>query len=134
MAPAAVLTGLSVLLVEDDFMVSMLAEDILVEAGANVLLAMQPDPAMAIATRAAVDVAVLDVNLGEGRTSYPIAEVLRDRGIPFLFLTGYDESGLDAQFAGQPKLQKPYPAETLVEVVRALARRSGGPSAAPSPP
>lgn len=132
MAPAAVLAGLSVLLVEDDFMVSMLAEDILVAAGASVLLAMQPDPAIAIAAKAALDVAVLDVNLGEGRTSYPIADVLRDRQIPFLFLTGYDECGLDRQFESQLKLQKPYAPEALVEAVRALACGAGHPPAGPA--
>lgn len=131
MAPETVLAGLAVLLVEDDFMVSMLAEDILREAGASVLLAMQPDPAMAIAANAAIDVAVLDVNLGEGRTSYPVAETLRARQIPFLFLTGYDENGLDRRFESQLKLQKPYAAEVLVEAVRALAR-GGGDSSGPS--
>jgi DNA-binding response OmpR family regulator len=119
------LAGLSVLLVEDDFMVSMLAEDILLEAGAKVLLAMQLGAAMKIAADEAVDVAVLDVNLGDGRTSYPVAELLRTRHIPFMFLTGYDDCGLDRQFDSQPKLQKPYPAEALVEAVRALVRRDG---------
>lgn len=132
MASGAVLAGLSVLLVEDDFMVSMLAEDILAAAGAKVLLAMQPDPAMAIAAHGAVDVAVLDVNLGEGRTSYPIAAVLRERRIPFLFLTGYDECGLDREFESQPKLPKPYAPEVLVEAVRALARAAGAPPADPA--
>lgn len=128
MAHRAILTGLDVLLVEDDFMVSMLAEDILLEAGARVLLAMQPGPAMEIAAHATLDAAVLDVNLGEGRTSYPIAQVLRDREIPFLFLTGYDENGLDRQFENQLKLQKPYAPEALVEAVRALARGGEEPS------
>lgn len=125
MALQSDLAGLVVLVVEDDVMVSMLAEDVLTEAGAEVLLAMQPGAAMDIAQRGAVDAAVLDVNLGEGRTSYPIADLLCSRGVPFLFLTGYGENGVDDRFGDTATLRKPYAPHDLVEAVGAIARQCG---------
>lgn len=108
------LDGLTVMLVEDDVFVSMLAEDVLREAGATVLLAMRLELGLDFAANADLDFAVLDVNLGGGRTSFPVADLLKARGIPFLFLSGYDGDGFGEAYADYPKLQKPYsPAQLL---------------------
>lgn len=114
------LSGKTVLLVEDDVFVSMLAEDTLREAGARVLLALQLKLALELAATSSLDFAVLDVNLGGGRTSYPVADLLSGRGIPFLFLTGYDGAGFSEHYASHPKLQKPYTPEQLLRAIGEL--------------
>jgi DNA-binding response OmpR family regulator len=108
------LHGLTVLLVEDDVFVSMLAEDVLREAGAEVLLAMRLELGLQLAATADLDFAVLDVNLGQGRTSYPMADLLSERGIPFFFLTGYDGEGFSERYSDHLRLQKPYSPEQLL--------------------
>lgn len=111
----------TVLLVEDESIVSMLAEDVLQDAGYKVLLAMRLDEAMRIAVDAQFDVAVLDVNLGGGETSYPVAEILHRRGIPFVFATGYDRAGLNNKFSDCRLLQKPYAPPRLLSELAALS-------------
>ena len=67
--------------------------------------------------------ALLDVNLG-GEKSYPVAEVLALRGIPFAFSTGYRDHGEQTDFAGRPLLTKPYSIADL-ETVFAQMRAEG---------
>lgn len=90
MATWDTLQGLTVLLVEDESMVSMLAEDVFLDAGCVVLLAMRLREALEIARTEKLDFAVLDVNLGGGDTSYPVAELLEEREVPYMFATGYE--------------------------------------------
>lgn len=101
------LHGRRVLLVEDESLVAMLAEDMLMELGCEVVVAMRLDKALAQARTGSFDAAVLDVNLGEAR-SYPIADVLFERCLPFLFATGYGAEGVEAAYRSVPVLQKPY--------------------------
>ncbi|WP_244476591.1 MULTISPECIES: response regulator [unclassified Methylobacterium] len=105
--PMTVLNGRRVLLVEDESLVAMLAEDMLMDLGCEVVLAMRLDKALALARTETFDAAVLDVNLGEAR-SYPIADVLFERSLPFLFATGYGTQGLERAYQSVPVLQKPY--------------------------
>jgi len=125
MQPLPRLDGRTVLLVEDDSMVSMLTEDVLRDAGGDVVLAMRLAPALSIAHDDPISAAVLDINLGEGETRFPVAELLADRQIPFLFVTGYDCSGIDRRFAACPLLQKPYDPAVLVGAVAAIASGPG---------
>lgn len=113
-----------VLLVEDESLVSMYAEDVLTEAGFDVLLAMRLDEALDRAEAASFDLAVLDVNLGNGDTSYPVARRLRERGVPFVFATGYGSFALPDEFAAETLVQKPYDAVVLAALARErVARR-----------
>lgn len=122
MTEVSALNGRRVLLVEDESLVSLLAEDVLAEAGCVVLLAMRLAEAMELARSAEFDLAVLDINLGGGQTSYPVAEVLKARGKPFVFASGYSVEGFDPSFADQPSVQKPYSPKDLLSVAaRALA-------------
>lgn len=123
------LDGLTVLLVEDESIVAMLAEDMLLEAGCTVLLAARLEDALELASAAKVDLAVLDVNLGAGDTSYPVADLLAERGIPVVFATGYSADGLDPRYARCARIQKPYVAEVLVSA--AAAALAGGMAAPP---
>ncbi len=99
---------LRVLIVEDEGTVGMLFEDMLTELGYEVAaLAARLADGLRKAETGVFDFAILDVNL-DGRSSFPIAEVLMKRGIPFLFVTGYGARGLDPIFAGHPVLAKPF--------------------------
>ncbi len=108
-----------VLLVEDESLVAMAVEDTLTAIGCEVRLAMRLDAALRLAKTAAVDVAVLDVNLGQER-SYPVADALSHRNIPFLFVSGYGRRGLDAAYQDRPTLQKPYRADELARSIGEL--------------
>ncbi|WCS28265.1 response regulator [Methylobacterium sp. NMS14P] len=130
------LVGRRVLLVEDESLVAMLAEDMLLDLGCEVDVAMRLDKALGLARSEAFDLAVLDVNLGDAR-SYPVADLLFGRGIPFLFATGYGQRGLEVNYRGIPVLQKPYQAEPLEHLlVRLLtgeaSLRGGGRDLPPS--
>lgn len=108
------LGGRTVLLVEDESLVALMVEDVFTGAGCHVLLAMRLREGVEIAKAATLDFAVLDVNLGDGNNSYPIASELKRRGIPFMFVTGYGVAGLSAEFRDEAVIQKPYdPAELL---------------------
>lgn len=108
------LTGRSVLLVEDESLVSMMAEDALLDVGCKVQLAMRLDEGLAIAETADLDFAILDVNLGGGVLSYPIAAELKRRGIPFLFATGYTATDLAAHYTPAVVVEKPYTPKQLL--------------------
>jgi CheY-like chemotaxis protein len=100
--------GKRVLLVEDEGIVAMVVEDYLNELGYAVVgVAARLESGIQLAQDAAIDVAILDVNLA-GKLSYPIAELLHERGIPFLFATGYGTVGCPAEFRDVPILAKPY--------------------------
>jgi two-component SAPR family response regulator len=69
---------------------------------------------------------VLDINLGDGAV-YPIADTLAARGVPFVFVTGYDAESVDARFRNVPVLQKPIERDVLqrIFVVAAKAAVAG---------
>ncbi|GGA82919.1 response regulator [Brucella endophytica] len=91
----------------------MLIEDNLLDMGHEVAaMASRLTPALDLARTGSFDVAILDVNL-DGEPSYPIADVLRERGIPMIFASGYGPSGLDPNYAGTPILTKPFIAADL---------------------
>ncbi|MGH6794216.1 MAG: response regulator [Methylocella sp.] len=107
-----------VLIVEDEGMVAMLLEEMLTDLGHEVVAIVgRVDRAVELAFEAAVDVAVLDVNLN-GQQIYPVATALKSRGVPFVFATGYDNSGLNEEWRSVPTLQKPFQARDLERVMR----------------
>jgi len=69
------------------------------------------------------DIALLDVNL-RGESVLPVAEALRQRGRPFVLMSGYDRSDLPAAFVDVPFLAKPFDPNALVAVLRQLVERS----------
>ncbi|TGT57223.1 response regulator, partial [Mesorhizobium sp. M2E.F.Ca.ET.166.01.1.1] len=88
MQEKALLSGLQVLVVEDTFLVALDLSDQLTESGCEVIgPAASVEQALKQLDGIALDGAVLDVNL-QGERSFPIAELLASRGIPFVFLTG----------------------------------------------
>ena len=103
------LSGRRVLLVEDEALVAMLLETILEDMGCiPVGPAASVEDGLVMANDAEpLDAALLDVNIA-GRQVFPIAEALKTRGVPFVFSTGYGESGLPDEWRGHPTVQKPF--------------------------
>ena len=120
--PDRPLDGVRVLVVEDEPLVAMLLEDMLSDLGCTVVaVAGAVAEAVGRANAAALDAAILDINLGS-QSSEPVAEALAARGVPFVFATGYGESGVPEAFRGRPALQKPY---GMQDVARLLAQAIG---------
>src|SRR5947208_10923865 len=125
MTNAATLKGLRVLVVEDEMMVSMLIEDMLTDMGCTVVgPAARLDEAIDMVKASELDCAVLDVNLG-GQPIFPLADLLRERGKPFAFATGYGDAGLREEDRGAPVLQKPFREGDLARVLGELHSRVG---------
>jgi PAS domain S-box-containing protein len=110
-------SGHRVMIVEDEALVAMVLSHELTELGFTVVGTYSR---LADATAAArtndFDVAILDINLG-GEMVYPVAEVLLDRSIPFVFITGYASEGIEAQYTNVPVLQKPVDLEVLQRIL-----------------
>ena len=123
MAETPVLAGRRILVVEDEMMIAMLVEDMLLELGCTVV---GPVHALAEAlelarTEPGLDAALLDVNLA-GQPVFPVADALREKGVPAIFSTGYGDAGLREVDRGSPVLQKPFRAGDLA---RALGEALG---------
>ncbi len=113
------LTGLRVLVVEDEWLVAMLVEEYLNDLGCEVVgSASRLEDALEKARTLPIDIAVLDVNLA-GKLSYPVAEVLRKRNVPFLLATGYGVAALPDALRGTPVLAKPFVQDQLAAALQA---------------
>jgi CheY-like chemotaxis protein len=119
------LSGLRVLLAEDELHVLLLIEDFLKELGCEVQAVSTFDAALAAAASADVDAAVLDVNL-QGHTSFPAAEVLARRHIPIVFSSGYARRGQDETWSDRPWLQKPFLVQQLGQALRRALMQGRG--------
>lgn len=124
MTGEADLSGRRVLVIENDFHLAADAARALQGAGAVVL---GPCPNEEVARDRLrddrPDAVVLDINLGRG-PSFTLAEALRDRGIPFLFTTGYDLEVIPAEFDSLQRLQKPVQLHRIVGAVALLLGRA----------
>mgnify|MGYP001545754981 FL=1 len=121
------------LLVEDESLLLMLLEDMLPELGFDVAQsAATTESALAAVESREFDAAILDVNLA-GVASYPVADALAAKGIPFLFATGYGTAALPERFSGRPILEKPYGRQQLETALHALMRPVEGGMPAPMP-
>lgn len=126
--------GLRVLIVEDEGAVALLIEDMILDLGCEVVASVaQLDRACELARTIAVDLALLDLNL-DGTSSLPVARILHERQIPFIFSTGYGKLGVDDEFKFYPLLGKPFVIGDLKEKMSiALARHQEQISGAGSP-
>src|SRR5450759_4812834 len=113
-------SGRRVLVVEDEVLVAWLLEDMLADIGCAVVgPATSVNQALAMIDAEAIDVAVLDVNLN-GQLSYPIADALAARGVPFVFSTGYDKDRMLDGYKTFPVLQKPFHQSELSDILAKL--------------
>jgi CheY-like chemotaxis protein len=107
----------AIFLVEDEALIRMMIIGMLDELGHNVVAeAGNIQEGMVLAETAEFDVALLDINVG-GESIVPIAEIIRGRGLPFLFITGYAQIGLSEPFVEQPVLQKPFVITSLADAI-----------------
>lgn len=114
--------GLSVLVVEDETMVAFLAEDMLKELGCeSVWHAISVPRALQLLGEREPSLAILDVNLAGG-TVYPVAKLLQEKNIPFVFATGYGR--VPPPWNAHPVVAKPFKLDELETVLRtALEQR-----------
>jgi DNA-binding response OmpR family regulator len=102
------LAGRRILLAEDEYLIAMELQQELEKNGAEVV---GPTASIAETLRLSgsagpVDVAVLDIDLG-GQMAYPVADALRARNIPFIFISGFGPQGIRPEYADAPMLDKP---------------------------
>jgi CheY-like chemotaxis protein len=119
------LRGIRALIVEDEAIIAMTAEDMLEELGCvTTAIAATLGEAMAAAGRGGFDIALLDINLN-GTESLPVADRLLAAGIPFIFTTGYGSAGSGPDFHDVPLVTKPYQLRDLEEAMaKALGREA----------
>ncbi len=112
-----ILKGKRILVVEDEMLIALLFEDILADLDCAVVgPALKISPALSLARTADIDAAILDVNLG-GDSSFPVADILRQRGVPLIFASGYGAVGLPNEWQGRPVLPKPFVADDVAHVL-----------------
>ena len=116
-------SDLRVLVVEDEGLILMLLEEHLLDLGCRIVAtASRLDTALVQARSAPVNMAILDVNLA-GRLSYPVAMILIERHIPFIFATGYGAPAVPSEMQNVPILAKPFFREQLAKML-VSARKS----------
>ena len=118
--------GLRVLVVEDNLLIADTLCDLLTECGCEVVGPVPDmDRSMALIDSDRPDGALLDINLG-GTLSFPLASILEQRGVPFVFMTGYDEGVLfPPEFRKIRRLSKPFDAKDVSEVIEVWGRLAG---------
>lgn len=115
------LSGRRILVVEDEFFIADDIGQALTQLGAEVV---GPVPTLnqalqALDDGASVDAAVLDVNL-RNEPSFPIADVLLDRGVPFVFATGYSPTAIPPSYKHISHWVKPFDPKELVSALPGL--------------
>jgi PAS domain S-box-containing protein len=119
------LSGKRLLVVEDEFLVGMFVGRILSGLGASIVGPYgRLADALAAAGSERFDGAVLDLNL-HGESAEPLADRLSARGVPFLFITGYQREGLDQRYDHVPVLAKPIDATALNHALAKLFAPAG---------
>jgi two-component SAPR family response regulator len=102
------LSGLRVLVVEDDFLIAMDIKGAIERLGGHVIGPIgRLEQAQDLARREVFDAAILDVKL-DGEVTFPLAEELLTRGVPIVLATGYDVASLPENFQRVPHLRKPF--------------------------
>jgi CheY-like chemotaxis protein len=121
---ANAVAGRRILVVEDELMIRMLLDGMLEDLGYTMTAeAGAIDEAMALAKQGEFDAAILDVNLN-GQPITPVVEILIERGLPFVFATGYGQRGVPEAYRQNPTLQKPFQAEALEQALKAITPKT----------
>lgn len=108
---------LSILLVEDEVMIRMMVADMVETLGHQIAAeAGNIDEAMELAQFASFDLAIIDINL-KGIMSFPVAEAIASRQIPFILASGYGSASGFGQLRQAPVLQKPFTFESLENAI-----------------
>jgi CheY-like chemotaxis protein len=114
------MTSKRILVVEDEYLIRMLLEDMLSDLGYTIAAAVGTiAEASKVAASAEFDVAILDVNV-DGQEIFPVADILASRSKPFVFVTGYGERSLPEPYRNRPTLQKPFQSDDLKKKLAAV--------------
>lgn len=114
------LSNKAVLVVEDEFLIAALLEGMIEDLGCtDVTTAGTLEKALDVIGRYRFDLVILDVNL-DGKPSAPVADILVEKKLPFIFSTGYDTAALAERWSAYPFLQKPFAATSLEEAIKRI--------------
>jgi CheY-like chemotaxis protein len=114
----------SIFLVEDEALVRMMLASMVEELGHRVVADVgNITEAGAYAMTGVFDLAILDINIG-GYGIDPVAHVIEQRGLPFLFVTGYGAAWLPSLFRWRPVLEKPVSKDKLGATIKGLLEHS----------
>jgi CheY-like chemotaxis protein len=121
----------TIMIVEDQMLIALDLESNLIERGVKVAaICASAAQALQMLDRFRPDAAVLDFVL-RGGNALPVAEALRERGIPFIFATGFsDSSRIPSAFADTPIVSKPYEAKAVFNALNLLLAQTGSAVAA----
>ncbi len=112
-----------VFLVEDEALILMMTAEMVELLGHEVVAeAGSIEKAIGPAKDATFDIAILDVNLAGARID-PIAKIIDERGLPFVFVSGYAGNALPEAFADRPHVQKPFLAARLQEAIESAIKQ-----------
>lgn len=117
----AMTSSLRVLIVEDEVLIGMMLEEFLLDLNFQPVGPIeQLEDALAAVTARQFDIALLDVNLGV-EVSYPVADALAERGIPFAFMSGSTSDSFPERYGEHLNLTKPYKLDDVSEILTALS-------------
>lgn len=109
-----------ILIVEDEMLIAMLVEDIVLSLGHEVVgPAMRLETAIRAVEEEEFELAILDLNLA-GQLSLPVADRLKELDIPFMFASGYGDSGLTGTHSDALMVQKPFSPRQLESALGSL--------------
>jgi DNA-binding response OmpR family regulator len=114
---ANLLSGKIILVVEDEFLLALQLEELVESLGGRVRGPYRSLDRAMEARREDFDLAILDINLG-GAMVYPLADDLAERGVPFIFLSGYSGANLPERFRSVTRLSKPCDPDALIAVLQ----------------
>lgn len=109
-----------ILVVEDETMIAMIFEEVLQDLGFEIVGPVSKlEAALKLARQEALDGAILDITIRGGMV-YPVADILRQREVPFVLASGYGEWALPEAYQGLPRLQKPFTATDIDVMIAEL--------------
>lgn len=119
------LSSRRILIVEDEILILMMIEDMLTDLGCeSIAVASKVDQAITLVEGQVFDAAMLDINLN-GIASYPIADALTARGVPYFFSTGNGVKDMKEGYRDQDVLKKPFTFDQLSNMFsRSLLRQT----------
>ena len=111
-----------ILVVDDEALIAFEVAHAIQDLGYQVVgPALRLQEAVKVAQKEDFDAACLDVNLGRGETSEPIVRVLKDRGIPYLFVSAYSVTQIDFAEPDDKVVSKPISVTALGKVLTKIA-------------
>jgi len=110
-----------ILIIEDEPLIAMMLEDFLDVLGKQLAgTADSVADALALIEAGGIDAAILDVNLRGGEKSWPVADALVAKGVPFVFATGGSQDSITEHYRGHPTLPKPFTMDAVAKVLDGL--------------